>query len=336
MGEESGSEKKVIPRGADTVGSEKKGSITTQDLRKALLTAGQYVGLPLALGGIYFAIQRDNPSIPDLGFIPEGLHVERLDLSVEEAKSIETSEEFNLVFPKLNAIDRTDALNWIGEASRIMNRNLGEEQLKNISKYEPLINQSAKAQNVPENLLLGLVATESLGDPNAVSPSGAGGMTQIMPLIAEQYGIDVFNPKENLETASKIINEEYEKFGDWGLALWSWHIGDPQIYKAVQLYVRLEYGSTLPDVNVEPVDDSQEAFDVATSEAISRKVAYKTFITQHNVNLFKLFGNQSVREMFSGEEWDKTLEYVPRILASIEIYKENSDSNQVADNTVNR
>lgn len=240
------------------------------------------------------------------------------------------STEFDLVYPNLSGETRQAALDAVFEAQEVMLPNI-LPNLERIKSYELLIRESAKAAQVPENLLLGLVIAESQGDPEAVSPVGAKGLTQMMDAMAQKYNLKISDgedderlmPEKILPASAKELKEAHDlRYGDWGLAFWEWHVGAPQVHEALKVYFSEKYQEELEDINVKPANDSAEAESTATAEAI-RRIAINKAKIQGRVNLADLFQNQTVAGMFTGEGWNKTDEYVSRIVASSIIYNAN-------------
>lgn len=70
-----------------------------------------------------------------------------------------------------------------------------------------------------------VMETESNYDPNAGNPSGAIGLMQIIPKWhrhrAEKYGLhDLWDPYTNILVGMDLINESYQKYGDYQQALY--------------------------------------------------------------------------------------------------------------------
>jgi len=61
----------------------------------------------------------------------------------------------------------------------------------------------------PADFVKAVIMAESAGNPNAVSPKGAGGLMQIMPATAKDLGIkNRFDPVENVEGGSKYLKQQ--------------------------------------------------------------------------------------------------------------------------------
>lgn len=246
------------------------------------------------------------------------------ELTNQEALSIpKPRTEFDLVYPELTPQEGVSAFAQILEEEKIIGEHyLTPETYKLIAQNEQLIRKSARDAGVPEDLLLGLTIIESKGDQYAESPAGARGLTQMMPQMAEKYGLEVsefgnderYIPEKIVPATVKELKESYNRWGDWGLALWEWHAGAPEIYNAINMYLRDVYQEQLEDIN----NDSP-----AEVERIMK--SYKDKIAQYNINVFRLFQNPLIRAEFSGPGWDLTSIYVPRAVAASIVYRANEN-----------
>lgn len=86
---------------------------------------------------------------------------------------------------------------------------------------------------LPTGLLRGVAATESGGDPYAVSKAGAKGLFQFMPGTAKDMGLngsDVYDPKKSAEAAAKYLHYLIMATGDTQSALqaYNWGLGNLQ------------------------------------------------------------------------------------------------------------
>src|SRR5215471_7997138 len=85
----------------------------------------------------------------------------------------------------------------------------------------------------PEELYSGIVSVESSGNPNAVSPKGAIGLTQIMPSTAARYGYrpeQLKNPGVQWDIYQKEMGRLLKKYdGDATKAVAAWNAGDGNV-----------------------------------------------------------------------------------------------------------
>ncbi len=97
--------------------------------------------------------------------------------------------------------------------------------------YQDMARAAARRHNVPEDLFLRLVRTESNFRPTARSQKGAIGLAQLMPYTAVHLGIDPHDPKANLEGGARYLSQQYRRFGDWRLALAAYNAGPEAVAK---------------------------------------------------------------------------------------------------------
>lgn len=227
------------------------------------------------------------------------------------------------VTENINAPQRTENTNPETNLTIETNQTIAEEKIPQVSDYEYLIRETAQDYGIPEKLFLGLIDTESSGNPYEVSYAGAKGLTQVMDYEALECGLKISNgldderfiPKKVLPCAAKFIVEEYERFEEWELALWAWHIGAPRIYWAVQTHARLENGVVLPNISVVPYDNTQEALDIANTIAEGIMDQYRKYISSYEIKFNALFENEVIKAKFRGPQWNQTDKYIPRIIA---------------------
>lgn len=110
--------------------------------------------------------------------------------------------------------------------------------------------QIAKQYGVEVELLLALVYVESTFNPLAVSPSGAGGLMQMMPATARELGLKVpqykdrrnptrdrnvderFEPRKNLHAGLNYLKRLLDKYGgNRQLALGAYNVGPGRVRK---------------------------------------------------------------------------------------------------------
>ena len=92
-----------------------------------------------------------------------------------------------------------------------------------------LIQTTAKRYNVDPLLVTALVSQESAFRPEAVSPVGAIGLGQLMPLTAQDLGVNPWDPAENLDGCVRYLAQNLERWRDTdipvALALASYNAG---------------------------------------------------------------------------------------------------------------
>jgi soluble lytic murein transglycosylase-like protein len=75
------------------------------------------------------------------------------------------------------------------------------------------IDAAAKKYGVDPALLRGLIRQESNFNPNATSPAGARGLTQLMPGTAAALGVDPSVPAQAIEGGAKYLRRQLDAFG---------------------------------------------------------------------------------------------------------------------------
>jgi soluble lytic murein transglycosylase-like protein len=124
----------------------------------------------------------------------------------------------------------------------------GTSELPADVPYGAEITAAAKKHGLDPALLAGLVKQESGFDPNAGSPAGARGLTQLMPGTAAGLGVtNVLDPVQSLEGGAKYLRQQLDAFGgDVTRALAAYNAGPGAVqryggvppYAETQNYVR--------------------------------------------------------------------------------------------------
>lgn len=96
-----------------------------------------------------------------------------------------------------------------------------------VAQWKALIVRAATAHPpVTPSLLAGLVQEESGGNPNAVSRTGAQGLTQLEPATAAGLSVtSPFDPLQNLLGGAHYLQMQYKTFGNWTDALIAYNGG---------------------------------------------------------------------------------------------------------------
>ena len=125
----------------------------------------------------------------------------------------------------------------------LINANLDATTLliiKRANRAFPIIEPILKKYGVPDDFKY-LAVIES-GLVNAVSPAGARGVWQFMPLTAKEKGMEVnemvderYHLEKSTEAACKYLLEAKAKFGNWTLAAASYNGGMTGVTKQIEL-----------------------------------------------------------------------------------------------------
>lgn len=146
----------------------------------------------------------------------------------------------------------------------------------------------AARYNIPLPLARALIHQESGGDPGAVSPAGATGLTQVMPATAAgMYGITpqeastrLKDPSFALDAGFKYLRQQKDDFGSWKHALAAYNAGPGAVreyhgvppYEETQNYVKTILGragsfKSLPAATGAPVAPQPRAAEPRTPAA---------------------------------------------------------------------
>jgi soluble lytic murein transglycosylase-like protein len=125
----------------------------------------------------------------------------------------------------------------------------GASELPAGTPFASEITAAAKKHGIDPALLAGLVKQESGFNPNAGSPAGARGLTQLMPGTAAGLGVtNVLDPIQSLDGGAKYLRQQLDAFGgDVTRALAAYNAGPGAVqryggvppYAETQNYVRI-------------------------------------------------------------------------------------------------
>ena len=99
--------------------------------------------------------------------------------------------------------------------------------------WGPQVEAAARAHGLSETLLLAVVAVESGGRQQALSPKGAQGLMQLIPATAVRFGVtDPFDPAANIAGGAAYLDWLLSEFGgDVLLALAGYNAGEGAVRK---------------------------------------------------------------------------------------------------------
>lgn len=93
-----------------------------------------------------------------------------------------------------------------------------------------LIDESAKARDLPVSFLTRLIWRESSFRVGVVSPAGAQGVAQFMPGTAKERGLlDPFDPEQAIPHAAHLLADLKRQFGNVGLAAAAYNGGPTRV-----------------------------------------------------------------------------------------------------------
>ena len=93
-----------------------------------------------------------------------------------------------------------------------------------------IIDTSALAQHLPVAFLSGLIWQESNFKPDAVSPVGARGIAQFMPMTAAERGLaNPDDPEAAIPKAAELLANLKQRFGNLGLAAAAYNAGPARV-----------------------------------------------------------------------------------------------------------
>ena len=106
--------------------------------------------------------------------------------------------------------------------------------------YMPIFDETFNKHDLPEELKA-MAIIESAMNPLAVSRAGAKGMWQFMYSTAKMYGLHIdsfvderLDPVKAADAAARYLQDAYEIFGDWNLAIASYNCGAGNVNKAIR------------------------------------------------------------------------------------------------------
>jgi len=128
---------------------------------------------------------------------------------------------------------------------------------------EAMVDEAALRFAIPPRWIYAVMRRESAGNARAVSPKGASGLMQIMPVtwaalrLRYRLGDDIFDPRDNILAGAAYLRELYDRYGSPGF-LAAYNAG-PARYEA---WLRVR--TPLPDETIAYVSAVGSALDKST------------------------------------------------------------------------
>lgn len=109
--------------------------------------------------------------------------------------------------------------------------------IKRANRLFPIVEPILKEYGVPDDFKY-LMIIESNGDPEALSPSKAGGLWQFLEKTGREYGLEVteeiderYHTIKATRAACEYLKDSYELFGDWLTVAASYNTGRTNVTK---------------------------------------------------------------------------------------------------------
>lgn len=139
-----------------------------------------------------------------------------------------------------------------------------------MASVQELLYTTAQKYGVDPNLVLRVAQQESGLNQSAVSPAGAIGVMQLMPMTAQELGVDPYDTAQNIEGGVKYLRQMLDRYGgNTSLALAAYNAGPGAVdaaggipqYQETQNYVRSVMNGLY---NTQPVTTSQQGAEQPT------------------------------------------------------------------------
>lgn len=96
--------------------------------------------------------------------------------------------------------------------------------------YNEIIEDEARAQNVPARIVQAIIQVESGGDPQAIGAAGEIGLMQLMPPTAAQMGYrgsrsGLFDPRTNIHYGTKYLAWQMKRYRELTTAIAAYNSG---------------------------------------------------------------------------------------------------------------
>ncbi|MBP9211945.1 MAG: lytic transglycosylase domain-containing protein [Bacteroidetes bacterium] len=100
-----------------------------------------------------------------------------------------------------------------------------------VGKYDDIINEASLRHGVDTSLIKAVIASESAGNPRALSSANAKGLMQLIDSTASMVGVkNVWDPKQNINGGTKYLRQLLDQFdGNVKLAVASYNAGPARV-----------------------------------------------------------------------------------------------------------
>jgi membrane-bound lytic murein transglycosylase D len=114
-------------------------------------------------------------------------------------------------------------------------------------EFMPGLKQVFASEGLPAELAW-LAETESAFNPRAISPAGARGMFQLMPVTAKAQGLSLLpfdertNPEKSARAAATLLRRLHGMFDSWPLALAAYNAGEGRVRRTLRAQDATTFG----------------------------------------------------------------------------------------------
>ncbi len=131
---------------------------------------------------------------------------------------------------------------YLGRRKKNLSRIIGKSEM-----YFPIFEHYLLVNNLPDELKY-LSVIESALNPKAISSAGAGGLWQFMRRTGLKQGLKIGSyiderndPIKSTEAAFDYLNELYNRYDDWTLALAAYNCGPGRVNRAIKQARTMDY-----------------------------------------------------------------------------------------------
>ena len=297
-------------------GKEKRDKVEKgkRDLKKVGMAATLVAGTALAAAA---GLAKFQASSQGADKTVEPVRIESFEMRVNFNQIKERfSHEF---FPNLRGREFANALQTVGQMVEVVRSNPSYEQMLTVvKKHEAEIRQEAAKNNFPEDLALGIVFVENGGGEDLTSPSGAVGVAQFLPEVAREFGLQVDeerderkDPEKSIVVMTRKLAADTKLFaGKADFAVWAYHAGAGNVYKALRIHYR-----QLTDVDLGDITEMSE------EKAAELKETFGVLIKQDGLNVHTVLQNPAVQNELLTRLEDETELYPYKVVAAAALFE---------------
>ena len=245
-----------------------------------------------------------------------------------EGLSGDNASVFDVVFPNLSQAEKEVAFANVAHAREDVDKYFNEEIVRHVhSDFEAKVKKAAEENQVPFEVLMGMLLWESKGDPNAESDADAVGIFQWTKDVAYEEDVVVNDQVDGRRDPDIIIPAEGKKFakdvkklGSIDAAVQAHHMGLKGYSDLARSYLERHYGLTLQDILVKPTEETDEARKIANDQADYNLRVIRLNLIQHKVSADDVINDPENQAKISGTEYDSTVKFRAYIVAAYNYY----------------